>query len=181
MVTLRSLSAALMLWLFSSAALAASDAQPNVNFSGDLVADPCTLAPDESNPGILVEFGTVIIKSLYSEKRSLPEVFSIHLIDCDTSLGNTVHVLFTGTEDTEQPGLLAIEPGSAAKGIAIGLQTLKAEPIAINSQSPASVIVEGDTTLQFAAFVQASDNAIAHQLIEPGTFSAVATFEFVYD
>lgn len=164
-----------MLLLYSPLLLAQAD----VNFSGNLVAEPCTLAPEDTN--LTVDFGTVILKSLYSDKKSLPRLFTLHLIDCDLSLGNHVQVIFSGSEDADQPGLLALDSGSSASGIAIGLQTLKGEPVAINKQSPAYDLHDGTNIIHIAAYVQASDTAMTHHQIIPGDFSAVATFEFIYD
>ncbi|WP_339275235.1 fimbrial protein [Enterobacter asburiae] len=166
--------------LYMAALVSASSfAQSDVNFSGTLVEDPCTLAPEDSN--ITVDFGTVILKSLYTNKRTLPKLFALHLIECDTSLGNTVHVTFSGVEDSEQPGLLALDGTSGAKGVALGLATLHGEPLPINQVSKAFALQDGNSVIHLMAYVQASDTAITNKTLVAGDFSAIATFDLSYD
>lgn len=168
-----------LLFMLALTSCAPVFAQSDVNFSGTLVEDPCTLAPQDSN--ITVDFGTVILKSLYTNKRTLPKLFVVHLIECDTSLGNTVHITFTGPEDGDQPGLLALDGSSAAKGVALGMATLRGEPLPINQLSSAFTLQDGNSAIPLAAYIQASDTAIANKTIVAGDFSAIATFDLSYD
>ncbi len=110
----RRLLAALALALalvFCAGAMAAED---NVHFSGALVSEPCTL-PD-ADKDIKLDFGSVIVKSLYQYQRTKSQPFSIHLQACDPAILSTVSVTFQGTADTELPQMLALDAGSAAKG-----------------------------------------------------------------
>jgi type 1 fimbria pilin len=154
-------------------------AQADLNFSGTLVQEPCTLAPEDTN--ITVDFGTIINKNLYTDKRSIPHLFTLHLVDCDTSLGNQVRVMFTGTEDSAQSGLLALDGTSTASGVALGIEDLHGTLLPVNQLSSSFPLQEGSSEIHLAAFVQASDTAIANKAIVSGDFSASATFEFSYD
>lgn len=154
-------------------------AQPDVNFSGTLVEEPCTMAPEDSD--IVVDFSSVVTRYLYANTRTLPQVFRIHLLDCDISLGNVASVQFTGDEDAEQTGMLAAGQNSTAQGIAIGIETLRGVLIPINKPSPNFSLTQGDNTIYLSAFVQASADAIKNKTITPGTFTSIATFEISYD
>jgi type 1 fimbria pilin len=154
-------------------------AQSDVNFSGTLVQEPCTLSPDSSD--ITVDFRSVVIPYLYTNEHSPPELFRIRLTDCDTSLGARASVQFTGTEDADQPGLLAMGAGSLAQGVAIGIHTLKGEAVPINKPSRQFTLSDGNTTIYLAAYVQASPLAKQNKNIVAGAFNATATFEMIYD
>ncbi|WP_261397443.1 fimbrial protein [Serratia fonticola] len=154
-------------------------AENNVHLYGALVAEPCVIPPGEEN--IVLDFGTVIDKYLYLNNRTLGQQFSIHLTECDLSLGKTVSVTFLGTENVALPGLLAIDGGSQAKGIAIGLETKQAKPVPINQASDKYLLQDGDNRISLKAYVQGEPDAIRNQSIERGPFSATATFSLEYE
>ncbi|HIE1061102.1 TPA: fimbrial protein [Serratia marcescens] len=160
---------------FSAAAAEAN----NVHLYGALVAEPCVIPPGEEE--ITLDFGTVIDKYLYLNTRTLGQSFEIHLAECDLSLGKTVKATFTGTENLALAGLLAIDPGSEATGIAIGLETPDAKPLPLNTASDAWSLQAGSNTLVLKAYVQGEPEAIAKQRIGRGAFRAVATFSLEYE
>lgn len=151
----------------------------NVHLYGALVAEPCVIAPSEKD--IVLDFGTVIDKELYRYTRTQGQSFSIHLTECNLSLGKTVNVTFLGTESVALPGLLAIDGGSQASGIAIGLETEQAKPVPINKASDKYLLQDGDNRIALKAYVQGEPEAIKNQRIERGPFSAVATFSLAYE
>jgi type 1 fimbria pilin len=51
----------------------------------------------------------------------------------------------------------------------------------LNQPSSAITLTDGDNAINLAAFVQASDKAIANKTITAGSLSAIATFEFTYN
>ncbi|WP_268628003.1 fimbrial protein, partial [Escherichia coli] len=95
-------------------------AAENMRFHGTLVAEPCVIQPGDED--IPLDFGTIVDKYLYLNTRSHSQTFALHLTECDLSLGNTVAITFTGTENAKLPGLLALDAGSLASGIGIGLE-----------------------------------------------------------
>jgi type 1 fimbria pilin len=151
----------------------------NVHLYGALVAEPCVIPPGEED--IALDFGTVIDKYLYLNTRTLGQSFSIHLTECDVSLGKTVNVTFLGTENAALPGLLAIDGSSQATGIAIGLETEQAKPVPINKASDKYVLQDGDNRIALKAYVQGEPEAIRNESIERGPFNAVATFSLEYE
>ena len=102
------------------------------------------------------------------------------LTECDTTLGKEVKVTFTGTEDTEQPGLLAVASSTGVKHVAIGLQTHTGADLPFNKQTQGYTLYEGNTQLNFKAYVQASDEGVKNHSVGQGKFEAVSTFELEY-
>lgn len=151
----------------------------NVHLYGALVAEPCVVRPGDED--IRLDFGTIIDKYLYLNIRTPAQPFEIHLEECDVSLGNTITVTFRGTGNTELPGLLAIDGGSSATGIAIGLETAEAKPLALNSASGRFRLQGGSNIIGLKAYVQGEPEAIASKTVGRGAFSAVATFVLEYE
>ncbi|MTH44965.1 fimbrial protein [Intestinirhabdus alba] len=154
-------------------------AEDNVTFGGTLVADPCTIPPGEETIGL--EFGSVIDKALYADTRTKGVPFTLHLTECDPSLANTLSVTFSGTPATGLPGLLALDAGSTAKGIAIGLEAMDGTPLALEKAGAATQLVTGEMQLRWRAYVQGEPQALATRGIVPGEFSATATFRLDYE
>ncbi|WP_454889845.1 fimbrial protein [Serratia quinivorans] len=150
----------------------------NVYLHGALVAEPCVIPPgDEEIP---LDFGTIIDKYLYLNTRTLGQAFEIHLEECDLTLGKTVSVTFTGTENSTLPGLLALDGGSTATGIAIGLETPSAKRLPLNQASDKSLLQAGSNIIALTAYVQGEPQAITNHSIGRGAFTATATFNLEY-
>jgi len=152
----------------------------NVEFSGAMVAQPCTL-PDE-NSNIEVEFGTVINKNLYSSARTNRTNVSLTLEDCDLTMDQpTVSISFSGPPSTQLPGLIALDPSSQASGVAIGLETADGKLLPLDKNSEKQLLITGSNTLNFKAFVQGEPDAIENKSITLGPFSALAMFTLKYE
>jgi len=157
-------------------AVAADD---NVHFTGSLVADPCVIPPGEEN--IPLEFGTVIDKYLYENQRTHSEVFTLHLTECDPAIAGTVTVTFSGAPSSALPGLLALDGGSVATGVAIGLENEDGSALKLDEATSPVTVGSGEMQLPFRAYVQAEPQAIANRTITPGEFTATATFSLGYE
>ncbi|MCK6964552.1 fimbrial protein [Enterobacter bugandensis] len=166
--------ACLMLITLGGTSVWASD---NLHFSGTLIAEPCTLDPNTTS--INLDFGTVIDKYLYINTRTNSKPFDIRLLGCDTILGNSVQVTFSGTADSELPDLLAVSNG-AASGIAIGIELVDGTLLPINSTAPAHQLLTGDNVLTFRGYVQMKPSAMQSHSITRGNFNAIATFKLDY-
>lgn len=167
------------LFATSLVTLAAGSSENNMHLYGALVAEPCVISPGKEE--IQLDFGTIIDKYLYLNKRTLGQPFEISLTGCDLTLGKTVKATFLGTESSALPGLLAIDASSEAKGIAIGLETQGAKPLPFNQSSDKFPLQEGDSRIALKAYVQGEPDAIASQTINLGWFSAAATFSLEYE
>nr|WP_249106016.1 fimbrial protein [Serratia marcescens] len=150
-----------------------------MSFHGILTeSQPCTINDGEN---IQLDFGTVIDKYLYLNGRTNSKPFQLHLIDCDTSLANTLKMTLSGTESIVLPGLLAPDGSSQARGIAIGLETQDGQSLALNQQGRGQEITDGNNTIILQAYIKGEPEAITNKAIKKGMFTAVATFELEYD
>lgn len=160
-------------------ALAATNPEVSVMYRGNLVAEPCTLLPEDET--ILLDFGTVIDKYLYLNVRTNGKAFQLHLIDCDISLGKTLKMTFSGTESLALPGLLALDGGSQAMGVVIGLETPEGQPLQLNQQTGHYLLTDGNNVINLQAYVRGEPEAIEKKTIGRGVFTAISTFTLEYE
>nr|WP_236720708.1 fimbrial protein [Serratia marcescens] len=146
---------------------------------GALVAEPCVIPPGDET--LVLDFDTVLDKYLYLNTRTPGQAFALNLTQCDLSLGRTVKVTFNGTESIALPGMLALDGGSQANGIAIGMETPEGQPLPVNKAGKAQALVSGTNILTIHAYVQGEPDALARKMITRGPFSATATFSLEYE
>ncbi|MBC3378123.1 fimbrial protein [Serratia fonticola] len=151
----------------------------NVHFYGTLIAEPCVIPPEQGE--IPLDFGTIVDKYLYMYKRTGGKRFELRLTECDLAIAKLVKVTFLGTESGTLPGLLAVDASSQAQGIAIGLETLAAEPLPLNIASAPYTLRAGSNVIALKAYIQGEPKAIANKAIKRGWFSGTATFKFEYE
>lgn len=151
----------------------------NLQISGQLVAEPCTLSTASSD--ITLNFGNLVSKYFYQTSRTPGEPFAIVLTECDTALGSSATVTFKGTESAALPGLLVPDDGDT-HGIAFGIETNDEmpRPLALNQPSPVYTLANGTNTLMLRGYVQAEPDAIAAHSLTAGAFVATATFQIDY-
>ena len=150
----------------------------NVEFRGALVNAPCTLRPGDE--AIELNFGTLVNKFLYTNTRTPSQTFSLHLDDCDTAVATGVKLTLMGTESTALPGLLALDPASIARGVAVGVETVSGQGVPLNVQSSTTPLAQGNMVIALQAYMQAEPAAKANLDIIPGEFTATATFALEY-
>lgn len=175
-LVLRVMIATLALVLTSQVSDAADN---NVHLYGALVAEPCVIAPGDEE--VQLDFGTIVDKYLYKYTRTQGQAFEIRLTECDLTIGKVVKVTFTGMENVQLPGLLALDGGSEATGIAIGLETPSAQPLVINKESESFPLQDGNSTIALKAYVQGEPQAITDHAIGRGGFTTTATFNLEYE
>lgn len=151
----------------------------NVYIHGRLVAEPCDLVMEDKD--LVVDFGTIIDRYLYTNSRTHPEEFNMRLINCELANDAGVRVGFIGAENPNMPGFLALDSGSLATHIGIGIQDIDGKTIPINSLTSYYPIHDGSNTLKFRGFVEAELDAIRNRNISLGSFSATAIFLLDYD
>lgn len=164
--------------LFMGGLLPHAQAADNLSFKGNLVEEACTLRPGDE--AITLELWDLTSKYLYLNTRSVGKDFKLHLDDCDTSVGNTVTITFGGRENRELPGLLALDGGSGASGIGIGLETLASKPLPLNATSDEQVLTNGANVIELKAYVQGEPKAISDQTIGHGAYTVTSTFTLDY-
>lgn len=158
--------------------MASADGSATVNYSGTLIALPCTIQPGMED--LYIEMGDVFPQNLYAYTRTPGTEFSFVLEDCDTSLGSTITATFTGVSNGQ--GLLEFDSTSSASGALIGLETLSGRALPIDGTTVYSMpIADGDMTLKFRAYVQGDTAAIAAKNITPGMYWATLTYALSYE
>lgn len=145
----------------------------DVVFDGVLIAEPCSIS--SSSEEQVVDFKNIPSKTFISNKRTVPEKFGIMLKDCDLSLGQTVTVSFKGSESGNAAGNFATV--GDAKGISIALEDSKGNSIHPNQPAKAVSLDEGDTLLEYYAYIQADD----YSRVDYGDFTSSVTFSFEYE
>lgn len=153
-------------------------AADNLSFKGNLVQEACTLRPGDE--AVTLELWDVTSKHLYLNTRSQGKDFSLHLENCDTTIGATVSITFGGRENTALPGMLALDGGSGASGIGVGIETPSNKPLPLNSPSDAQVLIDGSNVIALKAFVQGEPQAISDQTIGRGAYRVTSTFTLDY-
>ncbi|AZF43575.1 Minor fimbrial subunit StfG [Pseudomonas sp. R1-43-08] len=153
-------------------------AADNLRFKGNLVEEACTLRPGDE--AITLELWDLTSKHLYINTRSVGKRFKLHLEDCDTTIGNSVTITFGGRENTELPGLLALDGGSGASGIGVGIETLSDKPLPLNAVSDKQLLSDGSNAIELKAYVQGEPTAIADQTIGHGAYTVTSTFTLDY-
>lgn len=78
------------------------------------------------------------------QSAHLPVVFKLK--DCKGPAGYNVKVTLSGTEDSGQPGFLAVDDTSTAQGVGIGMETLDGKRVDINNTT-------GDLALPTATMI----------------------------
>nr|ELR5037463.1 type 1 fimbrial protein [Providencia stuartii] len=175
------MSMSAILWCCSFLPSVAQAANSNdIQYSGTLIALPCTVDPNYENFG--VDFGGNINSKdlLNGQRRYSKEDIQFHLTDCDTSLGNSIAVKFSGVSTTDN-GLLNVDAGSQASGIAIGLETPSGVALPINNTQvePLMPIKKGDMMIRLRSYIQAVEGATVES-IQPGFFTATLTYMLIY-
>lgn len=158
--------------------IAESEAADNLSFKGNLVEEACTIRPGDE--AITLELWDVTSKHLYINTRTQGKGFRVHLEDCDTAIGKTVTILFGGRENTALPGRLALDSGSGASGIGVGLETLNDKSLPLNSVSDEQVLSDGNNVIELKAYVQGEPQAIRDKTIEHGAYTVTSTFTLDY-
>ena len=152
-------------------------AADNLHFYGNLLSKSCTLVV-QGETLAEVHFPTISRKDLMVTGQSarVPVVFQLK--DCKGPAQYEVRVTLTGTEDSEQPGFLALDASSAAQGVGIGMEKTDGTPVPINNTRGATfVLSNGNNNLNFNAWLQAKSG----REVTMGEFTAflTATFEYI--
>ncbi|AZE62708.1 MULTISPECIES: fimbrial protein [Pseudomonas fluorescens group] len=150
----------------------------NLQFRGTLVQGACSIRPGDEQ--VELKLRGVTSKFLYRYTRSEGKPFSLHLENCDTNIGDSVTITFSGFENPELPGLLAVDAGSGASGIGVGIETLQGRPLPLEVVSDEQALAMGDNVIELQAYVKGEPQAIQNQSIVAGGFSASSTFTLDY-
>ena len=169
---------ALLAWVTAFSLIPEAHAADNLNFKGNLVEEACTIRPGDE--AITLELWDLTSKHLYINTRSVGKGFKLHLEDCDTTIGNTVTISFGGAENGELPGLFALDGGSGASGIGLGLETLSDKPVPVNKVGDEQKLSPGNNVILLKAYVQGEPDALRDKTIGHGSYRVTSTFTLDY-
>ncbi|MBO1501138.1 fimbrial protein [Serratia proteamaculans] len=153
-------------------------AATDMKLHGTLVAEPCVVAAGDDQ--VLLDFGELTNKDLYSTGRTKGKAFQLRLTGCDPAIAKDARVTFSGTESSKLPGLLALDAASLAGGVAIGLETPAGVALALDKASEKYPLKVGSTVIDLQAYVRAEPQAITDKSLTLGSFSTAATFTLDY-
>lgn len=165
--------------LMTSTTISATELQ----FKGHLYNPPCRVDPDSAMKNVIF-MNTPVKTFLRWPGRSYEQKFKIKLVNCQQSaLGKQVKLAFYGNEENHLPGYISVTGDNNGKlGIGIidtdGVSLLKLGHV--HNQGVGTKIYQEEISLDFKAFVQATESAIYQKSVRPGGFSAVVTFLLYY-
>lgn len=148
----------------------------NFAFKGGLVQEPCNIDPADLH--ITIDVGFIVNKLLYSHQRTAGIPLTLNLSSCDITTADQAIIKFIANEDDKQPGLIRLDAGSTAQGIAIGIED-KGVLLPVNT-STAKNINAGDNQISFNFFISADKESLKNKQIKPGTLQASTTIELEY-
>ena len=128
-----------------------AQAADNLHFYGNLLSKSCTLVIQGESLAE-VHFPTISRKDLMATGQSarVPVVFQLK--DCKGPAEYQVRVTLTGTEDSEQPGFLALDASSGRRASGLGWKNRRNAAVPINNTSGATFVLStGDNNLNFNA------------------------------
>ncbi|PRD13702.1 fimbrial protein [Pantoea coffeiphila] len=152
----------------------------DLRFTGKVVALPCDVAPgDEKVP---VDFKQIALKDLVNDRTTKPIPFTIHLLNCNAVVFESVTISFSGNESPKLPNRLMITPEGAGdmSAIGVGLQLKDGSPVTLKQASPAVALSQGSMSLDFFAFVEADTEEIKSGNVAFGPFTSVAQYTLSY-
>lgn len=159
--------------VMSASALAADAGQGTVTFEGSIIEAACGIAPESVDQ--TVNLGQVASAQLANGGTSRPVPFQIELVDCDTSIGSTASVTFTGGINPSLADSLAIQGTAAGAGVQI--TGVDGKVTKLDGSAPAGSIAlqDSDNTLMFSAYLKGDGTTVV-----PGAFTALANFTMAY-
>lgn len=155
----------------------------DVNFTGNLLDRPCQVDPASSSQDVWF-LDTAAPLYHVTPGRSSQKSFVIRLINCHAStFGKTVKLVFSGQGEPALPGYLAVtgvNNGHLGIGIVDTDGSTLLKPGDVHHLGAGDTVNSNTVTLNFKAYVQASPQAIVQRSVQPGDYSATATFALNY-
>lgn len=166
----------LFLFLFFAWPCHASKNSIEVTFSGNIYSATCNVDSESQNQSIDMgdtSFSDFSLAGETSEKTS----FLIKLSDCSDSI-KSAKIVFSGTSDSDDPMLLAINTSSEDSATGVGIEILDSSdtPIQINSAEPYTYSLSaGENEIPFALRYKSTSATVT-----PGSANAVMYFDLSY-
>lgn len=154
----------------------------DATFHGELVEDPCTVAPDNQGEISLGQRESAFFYNHSNNPVTVGVPFKLKLSECDLSLGKEVKITLKGDPDTDLTGLLKVS--GTASGFAIGLESVQdgvVTQMPINQGTFTYKLKDGENTLDFKAYLKGKAEDIANKTITEGDYTAMIEFGLEYE
>ncbi|QUG77713.1 fimbrial protein [Erwinia sp. E602] len=151
-----------------------------IRFHGRVVALPCSIAPGDET--LQVDFKQLSTEDLYLNKQTRPVGFTLHLINCSTTVYKTVTVTFSGERSQALPESLRVHSNASGgtAGIAIDLRQDNGNPLTLDQPTPATDLTRGSMQLGFQALVRGEPDALQQHNLQLGPFTSTASYTLNY-
>ncbi|QVM94314.1 fimbrial protein [Pseudomonas sp. SORT22] len=165
----------------SAGASAADQGNGVITFKGAIIDSPCTIAQESQYQTVeMDQISNVVLKD-GGKSRATP--FRIELRGCELGTIKSATATFTGSGSTANPQLLAIN--GTAKGASLAIADNKGDLIKLGDAAPAQQLSNGNTFLQFQAYLQGDmttpkEGSPVAATIVPGNFETFANFTLAY-
>ncbi|MDD2047811.1 fimbrial protein [Pseudomonas putida] len=152
-----------------------------ITFKGAIIDAPCSIAQESQYQ--TVDMDQIANVSLKNGGKSNPTPFKIELRGCELGALKSATATFTGSPSSN-PDLLALK--GTAQGASLAIADHTGALIKLGSASPAQTLSDGDTYLQFSAYLQGDmvtpeggGEGTAAEIV-PGDFETFANFTLAY-
>lgn len=173
----KTLVASLIAASFTMVGATASADTGTINFQGEITNSACSLGGGQLGTNMIVPLGSISTNQFAAVGDQGPKVdFTISLLGCDTSVLQTVSISFQPAAGSVVPtGLLSLESGGGAQGVAIGIDGPSGTPVVVGGAAIPFALVSGTNNLNFKAYYEAVDATVT-----AGPANGRATFELTY-
>jgi len=149
-----------------------------ITFKGAIIDAPCSIAQESQYQ--TVDMDQISNVALKNGGKSNPTTFKIELRGCELGALKSATATFTGSP-ASNPDLLALK--GTAKGASLAIADHTGELIKLGNAAPAQTLSDGDTYLQFNAYLQGDmeggQGGTAAEIV-PGDFETFANFTLAY-
>ncbi|MNP36820.1 Fimbria A protein precursor [compost metagenome] len=152
-----------------------------ITFKGAIIDSPCSIAQESQYQ--TVDMDQISNVALKNGGKSNPTPFKIELRGCELGALKAATATFTGSPSSN-PDLLAIK--GTAQGASLAIADHTGALIKLGNASPAQTLSNGDTYLQFNAYLQGDmvapeggGESTAAEIV-PGDFETFANFTLAY-
>jgi type 1 fimbria pilin len=179
--TLASTIMAVALTATSAASFAVDKGHGRITFEGSIIDAPCSISQKSAYQ--TVEMDQISNVALKNGGKSHLTPFKIDLIGCELGTMKSATAKFTGSP-AGNADLLAIR--GSAQGASLAIADHTGALIKLGTESPAQPLSDGDTYLQFNAYLQGDmvdpqggGSAVPAPIV-PGTYETFANFTLDY-
>lgn len=171
---------------FSATAMAAGQGSGRINFTGEIIAAPCSITAETKDQ--TVDLGQISNTALVAGGTSTNKSFDITLSECnfeDAVKNRKANITFSGNTNASMDNLLAVSGFSDAEigktnNVAIEIQDSKFTKVVLGTALEYPNLQAGDNVLSFNAQVRGS-SASTIDTIPLGNFKGLANFAITYN